>query len=179
MFDSCKIRVVSPDDLPLILEWRNHPEIRRFMFTQHEISLDEHQNWFMKSSKDFTRLFYIVEEAQQPIGYVQFNNVARGGVADWGFYVRPGAPRGTGRKMGVTALCHAFEVLDLHKVCAQAIESNSASIAFHKRLGFFQEGALREQQYINGVYHTVFCFGLLADEWQPKRLFQGKNDAKD
>ena len=174
MFDLCKIRVVTPDDLLLILEWRNHPQIRQFMFTQHEISLDEHQNWFMKASQDLTRRLLIVEEAQQPIGYVQFSNAVRGGVADWGFYVNPDAPKGTGCKLGVAALSHGFNALNLHKVCGQVIGSNLASIVFHKRLGFCQEGVLREQQCIDGVYHTVFCFGLLADEWQPKLLFQEK-----
>lgn len=167
MLESCSIRAVTLDDLPMVLAWRNHPDVRRFMFTQHEISMDEHRNWFAKVSQDATRRLLIVEEAHNPIGYVQFSNVVAGGVADWGFYARPDAPKGSGRKLGATALAYAFGPLNLHKVCGQAIDSNQASITFHKRLGFSQEGVLRDQQRIDGKYHNLICFGLLTHEWRP------------
>lgn len=166
MFESCSIRALTSDDLPVVLTWRNHPDVRRFMFTQHEISLDEHRQWFAKTRTDPTRRLLIVEDGRDPIGYVQFSSVTCGGVADWGFYARPEAPRGSGYKLGVTALNYAFGSLNLHKVCGQAIDSNLASIAFHLRLGFAEEGMLRDQQRIDGKYHSIICFGLLAHEWQ-------------
>lgn len=172
MADACRIRKVVAEDLPMVLAWRNHAEVRRYMFTQNEISLDEHSKWFAKASQDPSRCLLIVEEDKQAIGYVQFSKVEEGGVADWGFYALPGAPKGTGRKLGVMALNHAFGPLKLHKVCGQAIESNQASIAFHQRLGFALEGVLRDQQSINGAYHSLHCFGLLATEWQLKKVEQ-------
>ena len=172
MVDACLIRKVTEQDLPMVLAWRNHAEVRRYMFTQHEISLDEHRNWFAKASRDHSRCLLIVEEDKQAIGYVQFSKVEDGGVADWGFYSRPDAPKGTGRKLGVMALNHAFGPLKLHKVCGQAIASNQASIAFHQRLGFVLEGVLRDQQRINGAYHSLYCFGLLATEWLLKKVEQ-------
>jgi UDP-4-amino-4,6-dideoxy-N-acetyl-beta-L-altrosamine N-acetyltransferase len=170
VLDNCLIRKLTEHDLPTVLAWRNHPDVRRYMFTQHEISLEEHRNWFAKAHLDPSRLLLIVEEAKQGIGYVQFSNVEVGGVADWGFYVRPSSPKGTGRKLGAMALNHAFGQLKLHKVCGQAIAINQASIAFHQRLGFALEGVLRDQHRINGVYHSLHCFGLLATEWQPNKL---------
>ncbi len=172
MLDACLIRKVTEDDLPMVLAWRNHADVRRYMFTQHEISLDEHRNWFAKASRDPSRCLLIVEENKQAIGYVQFSKVEDGGVADWGFYARPDAPKGSGRKLGVMALNHAFGSLELHKVCGQAIASNQASIAFHQRLGFALEGVLRDQQRINGAYHSLHCFGLLAGDWQSKAIEQ-------
>lgn len=136
------------------------------MFTQHEISLDEHRNWFAVAGNDPTRRLLIVEEDRDPIGYVQFNNVAMDGVADWGFYARPDAPKRSGAKLGAMALNHAFGAIGLHKVCGQAMEANLASIAFHKRLGFVQEGVLRDQKLVDGLYRTLICFGLLAHEWR-------------
>lgn len=172
MLDSCHIRPMAEDDLPTVLAWRNHPDVRRFMFTQHEIKLDEHRTWFAKAFLDTSRRLLIVEDAQAAIGYVQLRQVAEGGIADWGFYANPDAPRGTGRKLGVMALNHAFGHLRLHKVCGQAIAHNQASIAFHQRMGFTVEGVLRDQQRIEGAYHSLYCFGLLASEWQPKRVMQ-------
>lgn len=170
MLDTCAIRQMTAGDLDMVLAWRNHPDVRRFMFTQHEIGLEEHQQWFAKASMDTSRKMLIVEEAKQAIGYVQFSQVAEGGIADWGFYARPDAARGAGRKLGVMALNYAFGYLKLHKVCGQAFEVNDASIAFHQRLGFTLEGVLRDQHRIVDAYYSLHCFGLLASEWHPEKL---------
>lgn len=166
MPETCHIRAMELGDLLLVLSWRNHPQIRRYMLTQHEISFEEHKNWFAKASQDASRRLLIVEDDHMPIGYVQFSNVTEGGVADWGFYANPKAPKGIGRKLGTTALDHAFRQLHLHKVCGQALAFNNGSIAFHERLGFTQEGVLRDQCRIDGTYHALICFGLLQHEWQ-------------
>lgn len=166
MFDSCSIRPLAYDDLFNVLAWRNHIEVRRFMLTQHEINYEEHCSWYSNVSQDLTRRLLIVEEDKKPIGFVQLSNVCLGGVADWGFYARPDAPKGTGKKLGFTAIKYAFEELGLHKLCGQALEINLPSIALHQKLGFAQEGVLREHKKIEGVYHTMICFGLLAEEWR-------------
>lgn len=134
------------------------------MFTQHEITLSEHEAWFARATPDCARL--IVEDASTPIGFVQFNNVAAGGVADWGFYACPGLPKGTGTKLCRAALRHAFDTLQVHKVSAQVIAGNLASLSLHRRLGFVEEGLLRDQKLIEGTYHSLVQFGLLQHEWR-------------
>ena len=166
MTENLLVRSMTEDDLPMVLAWRNHPEVRRYMFTQHEISLAEHTQWFLRVAQDNTRRLLIVQEQGSPIGYVQFSNVEPGGVADWGFYARPASAKGTGSKLGASALDHAFGQLRLHKVCGQAIDTNQASIRFHERLGFKREAVLRDQKRMNDQYQTLICFGLLAHEWQ-------------
>lgn len=153
----------------MVLTWRNHPDVRAFMFTQHEIDQEEHYAWFREASLDPTRRLLIVEERDGPLGYVQLNGVAEGGVADWGFYARPQALKGAGRRLGTVALNFAFGALNIHKVCGQAIIGNEASIALHRKLGFVEEGILRDQRRVNGAYHSLVCFGLLKHEWQPAR----------
>lgn len=172
MLKACDIRRMTVDDLPMVLGWRNHPDVRRYMCTQHEIGAEEHRDWFAKASLDTSRCLLIVEEAKQAIGFVQFSQVVAGGVADWGFYVRPDAPKGTGRKLGAMALGHAFGYLKLHKVCGQSIAENKGSIAFHLKLGFAREGVLRDQHIVDGAYHSLHCFGLLSSEWRPEKVVQ-------
>jgi UDP-4-amino-4,6-dideoxy-N-acetyl-beta-L-altrosamine N-acetyltransferase len=178
MPELCLVRAVTRKDLPMLLNWRNHADVRRFMFTQHEISQEEHLNWFERASQDDSHSLLIVETSDGPIGYVQFNNVCMGGVSEWGFYTRPNAPAGSGKKLGEAALQHAFEKLQLHKVCGQAIENNEASIRFHHKLGFTQEGTLREHQRIEHSYHAVICFGLLKQEWSSRPINKELTDVR-
>ncbi len=152
-------------DLSMVLSWRNHPDVRRFMFNQHEISLQEHTAWFTQVIKDGSKDLLIVEESSTPIGYVQFSHVELGGISHWGFYIRPDASKGTGQKLGIAALEHAFDKLQLHKVCGEVIASNQASIKFHERLGFTREAEFENHRCINDKHHTIVHFGLLADQW--------------
>jgi UDP-4-amino-4,6-dideoxy-N-acetyl-beta-L-altrosamine N-acetyltransferase len=179
MSDAYTVRALTEDDLPMVLVWRNHPAVRSYMLTQHEISMEEHRNWFARVENVKTRQQLIVMDGAYPVGFVQFNPVNQGGIADWGFYARPNAPKGSGTKLGQAALAHAFKNLGLHKVCGQAVESNVTSIAFHQKLGFTEEGRLREQQRIANQYHTLYCFGLLAKDWQENKLIQDQLNASN
>lgn len=167
--DAGAIRRLEAADLAMVLEWRNHPSIRSAMFSSRIIGPEEHRGWFDRTSRDPHRCLLIVETDDGPTGFVQFDAVEPGGVSNWGFYVRPEAPRGSGRILGRAALEHAFGPLELHKVCGRAIVFNDASVRLHTHLGFRQEGVLREEHQIGAVYHSVLCFGLLRQEWQNAR----------
>lgn len=165
---SATVRAMRPEDLSTVLAWRNHVEVRRYMYTQHEISKTEHQAWFKRASQDDCKSLLIFELNEQPIGFVNFNKSKVGAIADWGFYLAPDVPKGSGRLLGRTALAYAFNELALHKVCGEALAFNERSLRLHLTLGFTNEGNLRDQ-YFDGVkYHNVIAFGLLADEWPPE-----------
>lgn len=164
-----RVRPMNPDDLERVLAWRNDPEVRRYMYTQHEISIDEHLRWYERSRRDTRKHLLIFEAHNKALGFVNFSELGSGGIADWGFYVAPDAPKGSGRELGRTALDHAFNNIKLHKVCGQTLVSNQRSIQLHQAFGFQQEGTLRDQQFDGELYHDVLCFGLLSHEWQLKR----------
>lgn len=152
-------------DLPLVLAWRNHADVRRWMFTTHEIGIDEHRRWFQTVGNDPARHPMIFEMDGKPEGFVQIGPVAAGGIAAWGFYLAPDAPKGRGRALGEAALELAFGELGLHKLCGEVLAFNEASLKFHRQLGFREEGVLAEQHFDAGRYHDVVRFGLLASEW--------------
>lgn len=161
-----RVRPMRESDLLTVLAWRNHPDIRRVMYTQHEITVAEHTAWFARAVKDAGRHLLIFETSSIPVGFININQVAHGGIADWGFYVSPDAAKGTGRRLGKAALEFAFVERGLHKLCGQALAFNQRSIRFHGYLGFQQEGVLRQQHFDGEHYHDVVCFGLLASDWQ-------------
>jgi UDP-4-amino-4,6-dideoxy-N-acetyl-beta-L-altrosamine N-acetyltransferase len=163
------IRKMRESDLATVLTWRNHVDVRRFMVSQHEISMDEHTAWFERASKDPRRHLMIYETGNGPLGYVAIQLLDDGRVADWGFYIAPGAPKGTGAALGKAALDYGFRELGLHKVCGQVLGFNERSARFHQKLGFEQEGVLRDQHFDGAGYHSVICYGLLAEEWESHR----------
>lgn len=159
------VRKMTESDLKQVLAWRNHLEIRRFMYTQHEISLEEHTRWFTQASQNPEKHLLIFEIDENPCGFINIHQIAGGGIADWGFYTAPDAPKGTGKALGQAALKFAFSVIRVHKLCGQALAFNERSARFHLSLGFHREGLLRQHHFDGQNYHDVVCFGLLANEW--------------
>lgn len=152
-------------DLEQVLAWRNHIDVRQYMYTQHEISLEEHSHWYASAVKDKKRHLLVFELDGKAQGFVQFKQHDNTMIVDWGFYLAPEAEKGTGKKLGAAALNYAFHEKHFHKVCGEALGFNEKSIRFHAGLGFQQEGILREQNFDGVHYHDIYCFGLLAREW--------------
>ena len=155
-------REMEEEDLGLVLSWRNHPDIRRYMYNQHEIMIDEHRQWFEQNKADLSS-FLLIFETTAPLGFVSFKKL--GSCVEWGFYTAPDAPKGTGTLLGEAALQYAFEEIKVHKVCGQALDYNQASKRLHQKIGFKHEGVLREQYFDGQCYHDIICFGILQYEW--------------
>lgn len=149
------IRPIVRTDLEMVLAWRNHKNVRMCMLNQHEISKEEHVQWFSSLQTNPSTLVFIVECAMTPIGLAQFKNIAPSFIADWGFYLAPDAPKGSGMLLGLTTLDYAFSSLHLTKVCGQVLPDNKASIKFHEKLGFQREG----------MQDGLVCFGLTKHHW--------------
>lgn len=160
------LRAMHAGDLAQVLAWRNHIDVRRYMYTQHEINFEEHSQWFASASQDLSRHLLIFEINNISMGFINIKKSAEGHIADWGFYASPQAPKGTGKALGLAALKYAFKEIGLYKLCGQAIGHNERSIKFHKSLGFKAEGVLRQQHFDGQNYHDIHCFGILASDWQ-------------
>lgn len=162
------VRRMTLGDLQRVLDWRNHPDVRRYMFSAGPITLEEHAAWYRRASVDEHRHLLIFERNSVPLGYINIHCVSDGGVAEWGFYAAPDAPRGTGLKMTNAALDYAFNQAKLHKVCGKVLAYNDRSIRLHLNLGFAKEGVLRQQHFDGQRYCDVVIFGLLSSERFPQ-----------
>lgn len=160
-----RMRSMQNTDLLQVLAWRNHPNVRRFMFSQYEIKPDEHFLWFELNRQNPKKHLLVFEANHNPQGVVCFSEVGGRGVVEWGFYLAPDAPKGSGRQLGRTALSHAFSQCNFHKVYGRTLVYNQRSIGLHQSLGFQLEGVLRDQHFDGERYHDVHCFGLLSKEW--------------
>ncbi len=87
--------------------------------------------------------------------------------AEIGFAIAPAHQgKGYGLESASIALDHAFGALALHRVEADVDPRNAASIALLGRLGFEQEGHLRQRWRLNGEWQDSLLFGLLASAWK-------------
>lgn len=165
------LRPLAEKDLPLVRAWRNAPEVRRNMYSKHEITEAEHQSWFARLKDDDQSRWFIHEDAAgRPDGVVYFTNLQSDkGSTFWGFYAAGDAQRGVGTKMEFEALEKAFSEFGLHKLNCEVLFSNGQVINLHKKCGFAQEGVFRDFHFDGERYIDVVRLGILATEWAAKR----------
>lgn len=163
---STGVRRMQAADLERVFAWRNHPEVRRWMFNRDEIGVDGHARWFARAQQNLSTHLLIFELDGAALGYVNLTTEAIDGSADWGFYAAPGAPRGTGRLLGRAALDYAFSQPGIEKVCGRVLVFNERSLRMHEALGFRREAVLPRHHFDGESHHDVICFGLQRSEWR-------------
>lgn len=62
-------------------------------------------------------------------------------------------------------LNYAFDELGLHRIEADVDPGHAASLALLEKLGFKQEGVLRDRWFVHGQWHDSVMLGLLAPEY--------------
>ena len=132
------IRPVILSDSPLLLSWRNHPEVRRWSRDINEIGVDTHDRWFgdwisEKSKKGF---FFIIEYLGAPTGMVRFD-LKTENFLEISVLVESSFQ---GRGIAKTAISAAISEINVDfpefTVLASVHEKNLPSIELFKRLGF-------------------------------------------
>ncbi len=61
---------------------------------------------------------------------------------------------------------YGFEILDLNRIDIRAAVDNKKSRAIPERLGFNQEGILRQTEWLYDHYVDHVVYGMLANEWR-------------
>ncbi len=74
--------------------------------------------------------------------------------------------RGLVTRAATAMLGHAFGALGLQRVGLRTTIDNVRSRSVAERLGFVQEGILREAAAFLGGRRDLVCYGLLANEWR-------------
>ena len=165
------LRPLTEPDLSLVRSWRNAPEVRRNMFSSHEISDSEHLAWFARMEKEPQSRWLLYENKFGiPEGVVYFTQISETTKnAFWGFYGGSNAQKGIGTRIEFEALDYAFVNLELHKLNCEVIAVNIGVLNLHKKFGFSSEGLFRDFHF-NGIKHLdVVRLGILASEWAKQR----------
>lgn len=165
--EACLLRAMTESDLELVLIWRNQERIRLAMYTDHEISRDEHFAWFKRVTIEQKTQHFIFEYESVPVGVINIVDVNKAANrCAWGFYVGvENVPEGTGSAMGFVALEHLFDVVGFRKVIAEVLADNEASLRYHRRLGFVEEGRLVAHVLKGDRYVDVVSFAIFDRDW--------------
>lgn len=158
--------------MPFIVELSNDPVVRHNVVGwDWPLSLARQEKWYESvSESDAARRFLIESLEGAPIGLAGLWTI------DWhnrtavsGLKIG-GSDEVRGRGYGAQALSllmnFAFRDVGLHRLTADVLEYNAASMALHtEKLGWTREGISRQHVWRDGQYWDVVQLGILRDEY--------------
>lgn len=161
------LRPLTESDLEDVLQWRNSEHVRKYMFTDHRISYEEHLKWYNKNKDNNHTRHFIFEYQGCACGVVNFTNLdfqnKRGFL---GIYIgKTDLTNGLGSASLYLALEDYFETLHFYKMCVEVFSFNEKAIHLYKKFGFAQEGYFKNHVLKNGRYEDVLFYALFSDQW--------------
>ena len=160
-------REMTGADLEMVRNWRNEENVRKFMYTQHEISIEEHQNWWNNISKNPSNIQLIFEYKGIASAVVSFTKVNRKNKsATWAFYLSKDAKKGIGSLVEFEALEYVFNYLGLYKLKCEVLGINKAVIKMHKKYGFKEEGLFINEYFNGSNFISIYRLAIFNTEWQ-------------
>ncbi len=155
--------IESPEDL---LQWAGpaytHPLDRKQLEANFQNSLGENP----------TRLIYKVVDSDigSVVGHIELGNIDRRNrsvrisrvlVGDTSY-----RGKGIGTEIVEKALKVAFEDLGMHRVELVVFDFKTPARRLYTKLGFVEEGRLRESRAMGDEFWSLYQMSLLEDEWR-------------
>lgn len=154
-----------------VRQLRNAPEVRQYMYTHHEISVDEHAAWVASLQGNAGQRAWVVRYDDRIEGLVSLGAIRpQQKSAEWAFYLSPAMQgQGVGGVVEFLLLDEAFGRAGLEKLNCEVLATNPKVVAMHQKFGFAVEGTRRANVIKDGVRTDVVLLGILAAEWQAAR----------
>lgn len=131
-----ELREVTERDIEKIYEWRNIPEVRKWMFNEREISWEEHERFwkeYLREGKGYA--FIIIYNEKKECGVVRLDLISEN-AAEVDIVLAPEFQgRGIGKRT-IQKLIEKSRYLKLEKIVAKIKPNNISSIKIFESNGF-------------------------------------------
>ncbi|MDX2330797.1 UDP-4-amino-4,6-dideoxy-N-acetyl-beta-L-altrosamine N-acetyltransferase [Campylobacter hepaticus] len=123
-------------DKEKIRSYRNHLEIKKYLYHTHHISKLEHKS-FIKNLKSNTKKYYFcVKYRKMILGSINFE-IKNNNTIEFGFYANPFCLIfGIGRVLENIAIYYCFYIKKYEILYLEAFKENQQIINLHKKFGF-------------------------------------------
>ena len=169
-----RLRRVEKDDLPRCVQWLNDPEVRDGLAIYYPVNQAFEERWFDAAldREPAAQPFAIeaaTESAKILIGICSLHEIDwRNRAAQLGILIGDKAfwGRGYGTDALRTLVRWSFSELNLHRAWLKVYEDNARALRSYQKVGFKQEGRLREDRFHKGRYFDTLVMSILRTEFE-------------
>jgi RimJ/RimL family protein N-acetyltransferase len=170
---NAKLRPLEMNDLDNMMTWVNDPTvIGNFQNFKMPISRDDEAKYLEKLlASEIDKTFAVEAEDGKYIGNIGINQIhwpsrnARlsliiGNKNYWG--------KGYAQSALQEVIRLSFDHYNLHKLWLIVWEENKKAQHIYKKVGFQEEGVLRDEYFHKGVFHNMIRMSILENEYRAK-----------
>lgn len=167
---SLYLRDVSDADSGPMFSWINDHALVILSAPFSPVSRHQHDAWFSAvRNNERIRIFTITDgKSNRAIGYCQLKNIDNVSQSAE-LQIRIGDPScrnlGIGTKAVTELLRFGFEVLNLHRIFLHVFTSNVPAYKTYRKVGFREEGVLRDGVKVEGKFIDIAIMSMLRDEF--------------
>lgn len=169
-----RLRAIERSDLELFVRWLNDPEVTRGLTHITPLSFAAEQNWFEEMLKRpvHERPLMIdirLGEDWLPVGDLGFGAIDwRARCAEFGIVIgeKNYWDQGYGSEAIRLLLDHGFGTLNLNRISLRVYANNARARRAYQKIGFREEGLLRQAEFREGRYLDVILMSVLKSEWE-------------
>ncbi|MHA1381287.1 MAG: GNAT family N-acetyltransferase [Candidatus Helarchaeota archaeon] len=164
---------VEREDLKQLMNWRNNAEFRKHFREYRELSMRHQEIWFEeKVIKDPNTIMFSIRRLEDNellgcCGFVYINWVHRH--ADLSLYIGWNDAyideEGYAEESCKLLLDYGFKEICLNKVWTEIYEFDEKKKALYDKLGFKQDGLLRQNYWYDGKWWDSRILSLLKEEY--------------
>jgi RimJ/RimL family protein N-acetyltransferase len=168
--DLVKLRAMEPSDAESLWRWNHDPDVMRWMEVGYAQSLSQVRTWLQERPRnDYGDVLYGVETLSDTtlIGLIRLHGAEpETGCAELDVYLGEKEHWGRGYATDAVRMAcrYGFDKMRLHKVTLTVVTENEAARRVYRKVGFVDEGTLRQSFRRDGRWYDKVTMGLLADE---------------
>lgn len=166
-----KLRPLEREDLRFVHELDNNESVMHYWFEEPYESFIELSDLYEKHIHDRNERRFVAELEHARVGLaelVEINHIHRR--AEFQMIIAPEF-QGKGYATVVTELAieYAFTVLNLYKLFLVVDSDNLRALSVYKKVGFEQEGILRDEFFVGGEYKDAIRMAIFQTEFLKRR----------
>jgi diamine N-acetyltransferase len=165
------LRPLQYSDWQNTIKWRNDILIKRkSMMHPYPITEMIEKEWYeniLKSKNQSSVYFTIINEIEEPIGFIiltKINQINKNCTLSIVIGESKFQSKGYGKEAMNLIIDYAFNTLNLRKISVEVLSTNEQAIMLYKKLGFHEEGILRQHFFLDGQYLDVYIMSLFKND---------------
>ncbi len=170
-----RLRAIRHDDLEPIRAWINDPEVTRGLLVgRYPMTEETERQWIEEKMKvSSSETLYTIETLAgdyvggislfqiHPVEHHAELGIVIGDKLQWS--------KGYATEAMELIIEFGFNQLNLNMIYLAVVLFNTRAAALYKRVGFVEEGRLRQRVYRDGSYHDELSMSILRTEWMARR----------
>lgn len=176
--ENLRLRAIEREDVRYYYEWVNDPDVTRGLAMYLPLSTQDENKWFERQQERDPHERPLAIELRAGDGWKLIGNCGVFDI-DWvsssaelGILIGDKSVwnQGLGTQVMILLLRHCFETLNLNRVFLRVFGENARARRCYQKVGFVDEGRMRQGVYKNGKYDDVHVMSVLRSEWDARKL---------